>query len=98
MKARESIFTLKVDAELYDRFMAAVARDGRSASEVISEMMRDYVARHQEQREYDDFLRLKVELARRQRDAGLHLSNEDVEAEAAARRAELQRRMHKAAS
>lgn len=41
--------------------------------------------------EYDEFLQRKVELARAQRDAGLLVSNKEVEAEAAARRAELLR-------
>ncbi len=53
------------------------------------ELMRDYADSHRGAWEYDDFLRRKVEIARKQRDAGLHFSNEEVEADAAARRAEL---------
>ncbi len=55
--------------------------------------MRDYIKQRRQAREYDDYLRRKVEAARRQRDAGLHFSNEEVEAEADARRVELLRRI-----
>lgn len=44
-------------------------------------------------RNYDEFVRRKVAVARRQRDAGLHVSNDEVEADAAARRADLLRRI-----
>ena len=54
--------------------------------------MRDYIKQRHQEREYDDYLQRKVEAGRRQRDAGLHFSNEEVEAEAAARRIELLRR------
>ncbi len=97
MKAKDTTFTLKIEAELRERFMAVVAEEDRSASQVVRELMRDYIARREEEGEYDDFLRRKLEISRRQRDAGLHLSNEEVEAEAAARRADLLRRA-KAAS
>ena len=49
--------------------------------------MRDYISRRQQEREYDEFLRRKVEIARAQRDAGLHFSQEEIEAEAAVRQA-----------
>jgi hypothetical protein len=45
---------------------------------------------------HDDYLRRKVDLARQQRAAGLHFSNEEVEAEAVKRRAKLQRRADEA--
>ena len=52
-------------------------------------LMRDYIQRRREEREYDEFLRRKIEIARSSMRAGRGRSNEDVEAEFAARRAEL---------
>jgi hypothetical protein len=54
--------------------------------------MRDFVKRRQQKQEYIDFLRRKVELARRSIAAGRGHSNEEVEAEFAKKRAELLRR------
>ncbi|MFA5665058.1 antitoxin of toxin-antitoxin stability system [Castellaniella sp.] len=89
----KAVFTMKLEPELRDEFMAATAEDDRPASQVVRELMRDYIKQRRQAREYDDYLRRKVEAARRQRDAGLHFSNEEVEAEAAARRVELLRRI-----
>ena len=52
------------------------------------------ISHRQQVREYDDYLSRKVEIARGQRDAGQHVSNEDVEAEAMARRPELRCRIN----
>ena len=49
--------------------------------------MREYVQRQRESREYGAFLQGKVEAARRSMRVGRGRSNEDVEAEFAARRA-----------
>ena len=49
--------------------------------------MREFVQRQSEAREYDEFLLRKVELARLSVRAGLGRSNDEVEAEFAARRA-----------
>ncbi len=50
-------------------------------------MMREFVQRQSEAREYDEFLRRKLEVARLSMRAGLGRSNDEVEAEFAARRA-----------
>ena len=89
----KAVFTMKLEPELRDEFMAATTEDDRPASQVVRELMRDYIKQRRQAREYDDYLRRKVEAARRQRDSGLHFSNEEVEAEAAARRVELLRRI-----
>lgn len=89
----KAVFTMKLEPELRDEFMAATTEDDRPASQVVRELMRDYIKQRRQACEYDDYLRRKVEAARRQRDAGLHFSNEEVEAEAAARRVELLRRI-----
>lgn len=41
--AKEAVFTMKLEAELRDRFMAAAKRDDRPASQIVREFMRDYV-------------------------------------------------------
>ncbi|SCB39053.1 antitoxin of toxin-antitoxin stability system [Rhizobium hainanense] len=92
----KAVFTMKLEPELRDRFMAEAAADDRPAAQVLRELMREYISRRQEARQYDDYLRRKVEIARGQRDDGMHVSNEEVEAEATARRAELRRRIDEA--
>ncbi|MCL2635354.1 MAG: antitoxin of toxin-antitoxin stability system [Betaproteobacteria bacterium] len=76
---------MKLDSELRDTFMAEAATDDRPAAQVIRELMRGYIEQRRQAREYDEYLRSKVERARAQRDAGLHFSNEEVKARAAAR-------------
>ena len=49
--------------------------------------MREYVQRQRQAREYDEFLRLKVEAARKSVRAGRGRSNAEIEADFAARRA-----------
>ncbi len=92
----KAIFTMKLEPELRDTFMAEAAADDRPAAQVLRELMRDYINRRQQSRQYDDYLRRKVEIARAQRDAGMHVSNDEVEAEATARRGELRRRINEA--
>lgn len=88
----KAVFTMKIEPELRDTFMAEAAADDRPAAQVLRELMRDYIGRRRQAREYDEFLRRKVEHARAQQAAGLHSSNEEVEDEAAFRRAALQGR------
>ncbi|WP_437373259.1 hypothetical protein [Inquilinus limosus] len=88
---KEAVFTMKLEAELRDAFMAEAEAAHRPASQVMRELMREFVQRRREEREYDEFLRRKVEIARASMRAGRGRSNEEVEAEFAARRAELLR-------
>ena len=88
--AKEAVFTLKLEPELRDAFMKAAAAADRPASQIVREMMRDYV---QQDRDYVDFLRRKVDKSRQSIAKGKWSSHEDVEARAATRRAELQRRI-----
>lgn len=89
--AKEAVFTLKLEPELRDAFMVAAAAADRPASQIVREFMRDYV---QQDKDYVEFLRRKVEKARQSIAEGKWSSNEEVEARAAARRAELQRRIN----
>lgn len=87
--SKEAVFTMKLEPELRTEFMAAAEASHRPASQILRELMRDFVQRQREAREYDDFLRRKVEKARAQIQEGKHRSNEDVSAEFAAKRAQL---------
>lgn len=85
--AKEAVFTMKLEPELRAEFMAEAEAAHRPASQVLRELMREFVQRQREAREYDDFLRRKVEAARASMHAGTGQSNDEVEAEFAARRA-----------
>lgn len=93
---KQSVFTMKLEPELREAFMAEAEAAHRPASQVARELMREFVERQREAREHDEFLRQKVEKARASMRAGRGRSNGDVEAEAAARRAALLRRADEA--
>jgi hypothetical protein len=67
--------------------MAETEAADRPASQVVRELMREYVQRQRQAREYDQFLRQKVEAARKSVRAGKGRSNAEIEADFAARRA-----------
>ena len=85
--SKAAIFTMKLEPELRAEFMAAADASHRPASQVVRELMREFVKRQQEREEYDAFLRRKVEAARASAEAGRGRANGMVEAEFAARRA-----------
>jgi hypothetical protein len=85
--SKEAVFTMKLEADLRSEFMAEAEAARRPASQVLRELMREFVQRQRDAREYDDFLKVKVETARTSMRAGLGKSNDEVEAAFAARRA-----------
>ena len=85
--SKEAVFTMKLEAELRAQFMTAAANAHRPASQVLRELMRDFIRRQQQdQDEYDSFLLRKVDAARTSMKNGHGRSNEEVEAEFARRR------------
>lgn len=86
--AKEAVFTMKLEPELRDAFMAAAKADDRPASQIVREFMRDYV---QQDREYVAWLQKKVDIARASIEAGRGRSDEEVRADFAKRRAEWER-------
>ena len=84
---KEAVFTMKLEPELRAEFMAEAEAAHRPASQVLRELMRNFVQHQREAREYESFLRGKVEAGRVSMRAGHGRSNEDVEAEFSARRA-----------
>lgn len=79
--SREVIFTMKLDAELRDTFMAEAATDDRPAAQLVRELMRNYIEQRRQAREYDAYLHSKVEVARTDKAAGRVITNEEIEAE-----------------
>lgn len=90
--SKEAVFTMKLEPELRDAFMAEAEASHRPASQVVRELMREFIERQQQAREHDAFLRAKVDVARAQIASGLVASDVDVEARAAASRAALRAR------
>ena len=90
--SKDAVFTMKLEPDLRDAFMAEAEAAHRPASQIVRDLMREFVERQQAEREYDAFLHRKVEAARVSMGAGRGRSNEEVEARAAARRADLLRR------
>jgi len=76
--AKDAVFTMKLDAELRDAFMAAAAEADRPASQIVREFMRDFV---QQDREYVAWLQRRVDKARADIAAGRVHSHEEVTAE-----------------
>ena len=61
--AKKSLFTMKVDPELRDRFMAEARALDRPASQIIREFMREFVVRRVAVREHDAWFRNEVNRA-----------------------------------
>jgi predicted transcriptional regulator len=85
--SKEAVFTMKLEPELRTEFMAEAEAAHRPASQVLRELMRDFVQRQREAREYDEFLRRKVEAGRASMRVGRGRPDDEVEARFAARRA-----------
>jgi hypothetical protein len=81
--------TEAIAAELRDAFMAEAEASHRPASQVVRELMREFIKRQRQAREYDAVLRAKVDTARAQVASGQVASDAEVEARFAARRAAL---------
>lgn len=87
--AKEAVFNLKLEPELREGFMAAAQAAHLPASQVMRDLMRDFI-RQQQAKEHDEFVQRKVAVARASVEAGRGRSNDEVEAEFAARRAKAQ--------
>ncbi|MHC8389523.1 CopG family ribbon-helix-helix protein [Pseudomonas sp. MDT2-39-1] len=85
--SKQAVFTMKLEPELREQFMAEAEASHRPASQIVRDMMRQFVQKQRESREYEAFLQRKVDRARLSMNAGEGLPNDEVEAEFAARRA-----------
>lgn len=76
--SKEAVFTMKLEPELRDAFMAAAKAEDRPASQIVREFMRNFV---QQDREYVAFLQRKVDAARADIAAGRTYSHEEIQAQ-----------------
>lgn len=86
---KEAIFTMKLEPELRAEFMAEAEAVDRPASQILREMMREYIQRQRKAREYEAFLSAKVAKARESMAAGQGIDHAEVEAQLAAKRAHI---------
>lgn len=87
--SKAAVFTMKIEPDLRAEFMAAAEASHRPASQVVRELMREFVQRQQERRDHTAFLQRKVDAARTSIRDGQGRSNEAVEDDFAARRARI---------
>ena len=85
--SKEAVFTMKLEPELRADFMAEAQASHRPASQVLRELMREFVERQRQAREYDQYFSGKVDAGRDSMRASRGRSNEEVETTFAARRA-----------
>ena len=65
---KEAVFTLKLEADLRDAFMAEAEASHRPASQIVREFMREFVTKQQEERDYEAWLDAELEKAVREAD------------------------------
>lgn len=87
--SKDAVFTLKLDPQLRADFMSEAAGEDRPASQVVRELMRDYITQRRQTRDYESYLQRKVDAGRASMHAGRGRSNEEVEAAFAARRQQI---------
>jgi hypothetical protein len=86
--SKEAVFTMKLEPELRAEFMAEAEATHRPASQILRDLMRNFIQQQRQTREYEEFLRDKVEASRVSMRADRGRSNDEVEATFAARRAQ----------
>lgn len=85
--SKEAVFTMKLEHGLRADFMAEAEASHRPASQILRDLMREFVQRQRETRQYDQYLHNKIEVSRASMHAALGCDNDIIEAEFAARRA-----------
>lgn len=69
--AKESVFTLKLETELRDAFLAEAAKMHQPGSQLVREFMRAFVRSRREEREHDGWFRREVEKALKDKRPGI---------------------------
>lgn len=86
MAAKEAMFSMKLESELREEFMAAAESAHRPASQILREMMRAFIAQQRQESDYESFLHQKVEKARSSFRQGRFVSNDEVNAKMKSKR------------
>jgi len=66
--AKEAMFTLKLEPELREQFMAEAEAVHRPASQIVREFMRDFVKQQRAAREHDAWFSAEVKQGMREAD------------------------------
>ena len=77
--SKEAVFTMKLEHELRDEFMAAAEAIHRPASQLVRDFMRDFIQRQRQTREHDSWFQEQVQASID--DNSQTISHEDVMAE-----------------
>lgn len=94
----EATFTFRVDEALKNEFSTAAKSRDRTGAQLLRDFMRDFVRQQQEAAEHDAWFRRQVQTGLDAAAAGDLVPAEEVEAEAAAWRAETRRKLAGSAS
>lgn len=89
----EATFTFRVDEGLKEQFSTAAKSRDRTGAQLLRDFMRDFVKQQQEATAHDAWFRREVQIGLDAAHAGDVASAEEVEADAAAWRAETRRKM-----
>jgi predicted transcriptional regulator len=87
----EATFTFRVDENLKSAFSEAARVRDRTGAQLLRDFMRDFIQQQQDGPDYDTWFRRQVQAGLDSANAGDLISAEEVEAEAAAWRAQMQR-------
>ncbi len=87
---KEAVFTVKLETELRDAFVAEAAAVHQPASQLVREFMREFIRNRKEEREHDAWFRREVEKALKDKRPGI--PDEEAERHFAKRRANALRR------
>jgi predicted transcriptional regulator len=93
----EATFTFRVDEALKNKFATAAKARDRTGAQLLRDFMREFV-QQQEAAEHDAWFRRQVQIGLDSANAGELVPAEEVEAEAAAWRAEMRRKVPGSAS
>jgi predicted transcriptional regulator len=83
---KPAVFTMKLEPDLRAAFMAEAEAAHQPASQVVRQLMREFVQQQRDRREHTAFLQRKVDAARASILAGQGVPNDAVAADFAARR------------
>ncbi len=83
----EAIFTLTLERELRDEFVAAAEASDQSPTQILQDMMQDFILQQKTDPDYLAFMQEKATIARNELATGEGISEEMVEQKFAAMRA-----------
>jgi hypothetical protein len=87
--SKEAVFTMKLESELCKDFFDAADAVHRPASQVVKELMREFIRQQSETKAYTEFLHHKIAVARMQIHTEQSRSDGEVEREFIKRRREI---------